>query len=89
MWGDEEISERRERSLTKKRCSSCRMARSGKPLSLANFHPVHCQWESLNDLLLMHDDLRAVLFAEKSLGELPFRPFLLGDTRPEPLAELF
>ena len=35
------------------------------------------------------EDIRAALFAEKSPGELPFRPFPAGHTRQAPLAEMF
>ena len=34
------------------------------------------------------EDIRAALFAENSLGELPFRPFPAGHTRQAPLAEM-
>jgi hypothetical protein len=35
------------------------------------------------------EDIRAALFVEKSLSELPFRPFPAGHTRQAPLAEMF
>lgn len=34
------------------------------------------------------EDIRAALFGNKSLGELPFRPFPSGHTRQAPLPEM-